>query len=529
MGTIADKLTHLGQTKVAIRDAIISKGVAVPVEATFREYAGKIREITADDGGINPEEEWKRPDDWLPIEELVVAGDQKFVGLHAIFEDSNFVALSATGNYTVDWGDGKIENYTSGVQANHTYSYDAFAGTETTRGYRQAIVTVMPQVGENLTSVSLQRRHSQFRNSTNYSTGWLDIRLSGQHLTSLILGGVTVRCSFLESFCFLGSNSVTDFTRFFSGCYALQAVPFFDTSKGINFSFMFQGAVSLQSVPLLDTSKGTNFSSMFQGCGRLRTIPLLDVSKGTNFSNLFYNCNTLQKVPLLNTANGTDFRYMFAECSLLETIPLLDTSKGTVFDYMFGWGSLLKQIPLLNTAKGTSFYCMFGACRMLETIPLLDTSNGSNFSFMFQNCTSLKTVPALNTVNGTSFYGMFGYCSKLQAIPLLDTSKGTNFGQMFISCFTLERLPLLNGSSGTAYDSIFSNCGTLSKATFLGTKNTISYVDCKLSRAALVDIFNNLASGVTSKTITITNNWGVSFLTPEDRDIALKKGWIIVE
>lgn len=45
MGTIADKLTYLGQTKADIRDAIIAKNVAVPVETTFRDYATKISEI----------------------------------------------------------------------------------------------------------------------------------------------------------------------------------------------------------------------------------------------------------------------------------------------------------------------------------------------------------------------------------------------------------------------------------------------------------------------------------------------------
>lgn len=48
MGTIADKLTYLGQTKAEIRDAIIAKGVTIPDKMAFREYAGKIREISAD-------------------------------------------------------------------------------------------------------------------------------------------------------------------------------------------------------------------------------------------------------------------------------------------------------------------------------------------------------------------------------------------------------------------------------------------------------------------------------------------------
>ena len=50
MGTIADKLTYLSDTKAAIRNAIAEKGVAVTDADTFRSYADKIRLI--DGGGI---------------------------------------------------------------------------------------------------------------------------------------------------------------------------------------------------------------------------------------------------------------------------------------------------------------------------------------------------------------------------------------------------------------------------------------------------------------------------------------------
>lgn len=43
--TTADKLTYLEDTKVAIKNAIVSKGVAIPDGTTFRQYAGKISEI----------------------------------------------------------------------------------------------------------------------------------------------------------------------------------------------------------------------------------------------------------------------------------------------------------------------------------------------------------------------------------------------------------------------------------------------------------------------------------------------------
>jgi hypothetical protein len=48
-----------------------------------------------------------------------------------------------------------------------------------------------------------------------------------------------------------------------------------------------------------------------------------------------------------------------------------------------------------------------------------------------------------------------------------------------------------------------------------------------LSRTAIVDIFNGLASGVTSKIITVSGNPGYTSLSVDERAIATNKGWTI--
>lgn len=50
MGTISDKLNYLAQTKEAIMNAIIAKGVEVLSSDTFRSYADKIAQITGGGG-----------------------------------------------------------------------------------------------------------------------------------------------------------------------------------------------------------------------------------------------------------------------------------------------------------------------------------------------------------------------------------------------------------------------------------------------------------------------------------------------
>ena len=50
MGTTAEKLAYLNDTKTAIKDAIVSKGVEVPEGTTFREYADLIQAISSGEG-----------------------------------------------------------------------------------------------------------------------------------------------------------------------------------------------------------------------------------------------------------------------------------------------------------------------------------------------------------------------------------------------------------------------------------------------------------------------------------------------
>jgi surface protein len=421
--SIATALQAKIDEKEAIRLAIETKGVTVDPSVLLSGYPTKIDEISTGGDG------YQRPSDWLEIDSLVVDLDEKFVGLYAIYEDSNFISLSATGNYTVDWGDGIVENYTSGVQCYHQYDYADFVGTESTRGYRQAIVTVTPN-GGTLTNIDLQKKHNQ-SGLPSYTLGWLDIKMSGANISSMTIGESIYKLALLEQFSFIGSNLVTNMYNMFYNCYALQ------------------------SIPLLDTSAVTSMSQMFYNCYALQTIPLLDTSSVTNMHQMFSNCYALQ------------------------------------------------------------------------TIPLLDTQAVNNMTQMFYTCTALQTIPLLDTSAVTSMSQMFLYCYALQTIPLLDTSSVTNMHQMFYYCYTLQSIPLLDTSKVTSMYNMFGNCYALSKGTLSGTKATISYINCKLSQLALVDIFNGLVT-VAGPTITITGNWGASSLTVGERAIATDKGWTIV-
>jgi hypothetical protein len=126
---------------------------------------------------------------------------------------------------------------------------------------------------------------------------------------------------------------------------------------------------------------------------------------------------------------------------------------------------------------------------------------------------------------------MFNLCSKLESIPALNTSLATTMPS-FQSCISLQTIPTLNASANTGtLVFAFQGCTSLSSAVLSGNKKQVSYINCKLSRQAIVDIFNALgtADGATTgdRTITVTSNWGAPSLTAGDLAIATAKNWTV--
>jgi hypothetical protein len=113
---------------------------------------------------------------------------------------------------------------------------------------------------------------------------------------------------------------------------------------------------------------------------------------------------------------------------------------------------------------------------------------------MFSNCTGLQTVPQFNMAAATASNNMFSGCSSLQTVPSINTAAATN-------------------SSG-----MFSNCGSLSRIEATGFRFTVSMSGCKLSKARIEEVFNNLGtfgSGTfgSTQTITVTGNYGIGTTT----------------
>jgi surface protein len=422
-------------------------------------------------------QDWLRPSDWLPIT-APASNEQKFVGLIAVFnQGSNYVALRASvssGTYTVDWGDGSAPvTVTSNTNAQYNYSYSSLSSsTESSRGYRQAVVTVTPTTaGATFSLFGLNYRHSARSSGSTVAT-WLDVAISAPNATTLRLSGHDqVLLNFLEQATVVSHNTTT-MSQMFRNCRELQSVPLFDTSLVTSMLDMFNGCRSLKSVPLFNTSSLTNAQVMFAGCGSLKSVPLFNTAEVTSMNRMFEGCASLVSVPPFNTIKVTNTGAMFRDCVSLEAV------------------------PLLNTASVTSMERMFQNCSSLESVPLFNTSLVTNMSDMFNSCVSLQSVPLLDTAEATSMLAMFINCVSLQSVPLFNSDKVTNMDRMFGGCTSLIEVPqlALTAISSVANNNvILTNSVTLGKAKLTGMRWTQSFSGCNMAAAQLDEMYTALA------------------------------------
>jgi len=445
---------------------------------------------------------WVRPSDWVSFT-TPTSAEQKVIGIVAVYnQDSNYIALACTvtGGYTVDWGDGTSTTHTSAATAQKNYVFgDLSAGTLSSRGYRQAVITVTPTtVGATFSAVNLDRRNSASSASTAATTNtWLDIAVSAPNASTVAFststsGGTTASMQLCEQINIVAHNvtnmsnmfvdfrklqsvsisntaSVTQMQSMFSNCSSLRLVPLFNTALVTNMSNMFQYCSSLQTVPLFNTALVTNMSTMFQYCSSLQTVPLFNTASVTNMTSMFNGCNSLQTVPLFNTASVTNMFNMFYGCSSLQTVPLFNTALVITMTNMFYQCYSLQTVPLFNTALVTTMSLMFNGCSSLQTVPLFNTALVTNMSSMFYGCDSLQTVPLFNTASVTNMTSMFRNCDSLQTVPLFNTASVTGMSSMFYGCNSLQTIPLFNTALVQDMSNMFNGCSSLQTVPLFNT------------------------------------------------------------
>jgi surface protein len=394
--------------------------------------------------------------------------------------------------------------------------------------YKIAVVTITPQAGQTLTSINLGVRYNIVSISFPDNPAALDIAVACSTLTTLIIGSPagSVNPCFLEQVKVVQVGAMTSTANMFQGCSALRNVELFNTAAVTNTAFMFKDCRSLTTVPLFNTAAVTTMQQMFFGSTLLRSVPLFNTAAVTDMSQMFQDCSSLTAVPLFNTAAVTNMGSMFSGCSSLTTVPLFNTAAVTNMSSMFSSSTILKSVPLFNTAAVTNMGSMFQACSSLTTVPLFNTAAVTFMNSMFNSCRSLKSVPLFNTAAVTLMNGMFQSCVSLTTVPLFNTAAVTNMSLMFFNCGVLQAVPAFNTAAvpaSSGFNSMFTSTPNIRRIQATPFRFTFSVGSCKLSAAALNEIYTNLPS-VTSQTITVSGNYGTASDNPA---IATAKGWAV--
>lgn len=540
MATIAEQLTSLANTKTAIKNAIVAKGVAVADTDPFSAYAGKIGQISG--GGGAPAEEWQPNPNWWDIKKILDEDTRDYAGKVGVilynFNDVSDFLLTPYTITAVATSDGAFYSYEKDG-GNVSHNWDTSKDKDDGRGFKTRWVIYYFLVD----AVS-----NSFTQSQTYF-GW-----GYNHIAYLVL---RLNCVYGGSFC-KGHRlleaidtdgcviSGTDFSYFCQDCTSLRKLPDgLDTSNGTNFNYFCSSCYSLTKLPDgLDMSKGTNFSYFCSYCYTLQKLPDgLNTSSGTNFNNFCQNCYSLQKLSDgLDTSNGTNFSNFCSGCNVLTKLPdALDTSKGTNFSYFCsGCNSLAKLPDGLNTSSGTNFSNFCQNCTSLRKLPDgLDTSSGTNFSYFCSSCSSLQKLPyVLDTSNGTNFNNFCYGCNSLAKLPDgLNTSSGTNFGSFCSYCYSLVKSPEITMSANTTavtskYSAPFYSSSWIVEVPLTLPSNTNFWLDS--STRISIESFRYIADHApdvtaTPRTLTVgsTNITRINEADPTIITDLNAKGWTV--
>jgi len=126
---------------------------------------------------------------------------------------------------------------------------------------------------------------------------------------------------------------------------------------------------------------------------------------------------------------------------------------------------------------------------------------------MFSGCRALTTVPLFNLAAATTVTQMFYICNSLVSFGPATFTNCLDFSNMFVDCYSLAKV---SGSvnAGTNFGSTFSTSKYLKVCKFTGIKSNFDVSSQIMSKAALEEVFLNLATPATTQTITVTNNVG---------------------
>ena len=328
-----------------------------------------------------------------------------------------------TCNYTIDWGDGATDSYTS-CEEYHSHTY-ASAGT-----YNIKVTGTINKwscqkfVNANLDPSICDTFCNDAEDDVIYAMcmeacGKTQRAICGNDLSMdgivdkfpVLIGiesfgpvGLTSRSfananqlTYVSSKDIPNANTLTDMRHMFSGAVLFNSdIGNWDTSQTQTMSYMFYGASSFnQSLSAWDTSNVTRMNNMFHYASAFNgDISGWDTSNVTGMGYMFDGASAFnQPLNSWNTSKVKDMRFMFVDAkSFNQPLHSWDTSNVESMSRMFSYATSFNQ-PLnsWNVAKVTSMEGMFiNAKEFNQSLSDWDVSNVTSMEDMFNKAASFN-------------------------------------------------------------------------------------------------------------------------------------------
>ena len=302
-----------------------------------------------------------------------------------------------------------------------------------------------------------------------------------------------------------------------------------------------------------DTENVTDFTQMFFKCSKLTKIPNIDMHNCTISEYCFSGCSSVNTPVDINAGNSSSMKHMFSMCINLPSAKITNTNQTdrVPCNNMLASCHALKTVTL-NSPRASDFEDIFHGSYSIVSANLGElhkqtgqTISGNydgydiRYNYAFSGLPDLEeatldigSVYGFNVVN-LSYAFYHPESSEDRTTPLVihflngDADVNRNFKYCFAENYDIKSLPAVNCAKATGLDTAFSLCEGLLEIKFYNISTNINLSSCnKMSREALVEVLNNLATVTSTKTCTLgaTN---LAKLTDEDKAIATNKGWTL--
>ena len=280
---------------------------------------------------------WVRPSDWIPMPGFA-AGEEKVAALIAVSDSaSNYIAFRCSGAYHVDWGDGTSEVVATNTTAEHQYGFSDtdLDGTLTALGFKQAMIVITPQSGQQLTSIGFNYKHSAIASSSSVKA-ILDLTVSAPNCTTFAVSNTSHTAPLMQRLVVYATGELTSLNSFLFGSQSLRSLDLSGlqiASSGVSLYYAFSTCGALEHLDLshLNGNAVTSLFRLIASNSSLVSVDLPDMSTASigSIEAIATSCAALESLDLSNvnlsgiTVGGTIF---FASRSLKRIVGAIPVS-----------------------------------------------------------------------------------------------------------------------------------------------------------------------------------------------------------